>query len=1093
MFTTFGRLTPIAALLCLATIVHAAPPGDVAASGGFKAPPGWTVELFANEPQLYNPVAFCIDEQGRIFVAEEYRFNRGTEENRSRPFLLEDDLQIQTVADRLAMFKKWSGKFEGGMNWFSKYSDQVRLLEDRDGDGRAERSSVFAGGFNGPTDGLAAGVIARDGDVYLTCIPSLWLLKDTNGDGKADVRKPLITGFGVNAAFLGHDLHGLAWGPDGRLYFSVGDRGFHVETPDGKVHHGPRSGAVFRCDPDGSNFEVFARGLRNPQELAFDNYGRLFAVDNNCDLGDHARLVYVMEGGNSGWNMSYQTIPLPYQTGPWHAERMWHLQNEGQPAWIVPPVGKIGAGPSGFVNYPGVGLPARYRDHFFYCNYTSNGGVESFAVKPNGAGFTIDDFHPVVTPLMATDVDFDYAGKMVISEFGRLEWDGSNSIGRIYKVFDPQTIKDPAVAQTQALFKAGFRQRSADELAKLLSHVDNRVRQRAQFALAERGEKSMDVFVRQINSQEHPFARLHAIWGLGQIGRTHLEAVRPLVALLGDADPHVRAQAAKVIGETKYAPGRERLVETLRDGDLHVRSEAAIALGRLKDRAAIAPLFAMLDADGGRDPFLRHAGVMGLLGSGNLDDLMARADDPSRAIRMAIVLVLRRLSDPRVARFLEDDDLAIATEAARAINDVPIEAGTAALAGQLDRANGPDVEALQRRAINANFRIGGVEQAKAIARFAADPGRSATVRAEALEALGDWAEPPSRDRVNGFWRPLPKRDATLVRAVLGDLTETLLAGPASPMKARAIELGTKLGVEANGATFLAIVSDPKRDSADRLASLRRLAVRKSPQLEPALVAALASNDVGLRSEARLVLSWIDPTRAIMSVVSILSDAKSPAPERQSALATLATIKTPAADAMLSDWVARLESGRVPAEIQLDLIEAAHERGTPALRSAIGRIEAARSKSDPLAAYRVAILGGDAARGRMQFIGNRQAQCVRCHGTDLKGGAAAPDLTKVAGRYDRETLLQALIDPDARIADGFGTIALSLQDGRVVTGVLKSERDGVITVASADGRTVTVSLAEVDERSASKSAMPKMGTVLSPRELRDVVEYLSTLK
>ena len=87
----------------------------------------------------------------------------------------------------------------------------------------------------------------------------------------------------------------------------------------------------------------------------------------------------------------------------------------------------------------------------------------------------------------------------------------------------------------------------------------------------------------------------------------------------------------------------------------------------------------------------------------------------------------------------------------------------------------------------------------------------------------------------------------------------------------------------------------------------------------------------------------------------------------------------------------------------------------------------------------------------------------------------------------------MIVPDARIAEGFGTVALSLQDGRVVTGVVKSERDGKITLASPDGRIVTVTLADVDERSASKSAMPGMGTVLTPRELRDIVEYLSTLK
>ena len=113
--------TTIAAMVSLqgfSFLGLAAPPEN--AGIVFRVPKGWKAELFAADPQLGNPVAFCLDEQGRIYVAEEYRFNRGTEENRTRPFLLEDDLQLQTAADRLAMYRKWSDRFEGGMKWFSE-------------------------------------------------------------------------------------------------------------------------------------------------------------------------------------------------------------------------------------------------------------------------------------------------------------------------------------------------------------------------------------------------------------------------------------------------------------------------------------------------------------------------------------------------------------------------------------------------------------------------------------------------------------------------------------------------------------------------------------------------------------------------------------------------------------------------------------------------------------------------------------------------------------------------------------------------------------------------------------------------------------
>src|SRR5262249_20331448 len=148
----------------------------------------------------------------------------------------------------------------------------------------------------------------------------------------------------VHVAFYGHDLHGLRLGPDGKLYFSIGDRGFNVQTEQRTLAY-PDTGAVLRCNPDGSDLEVFATGLRNPQELAFDQYGNLFTFDNNSDSGDKARVVFVVEGGDSGWRMAYQYIESPVSRGPWNAERLWEPQWAGQPASIVPPIANLGDGP----------------------------------------------------------------------------------------------------------------------------------------------------------------------------------------------------------------------------------------------------------------------------------------------------------------------------------------------------------------------------------------------------------------------------------------------------------------------------------------------------------------------------------------------------------------------------------------------------------------------------------------------------------------------------------------------------------------------------------------------------------------------------
>ena len=140
----------------------------------------------------------------------------------------------------------------------------LRLLVDRDRDGVADHSSIYADGFRSPLDGIASGVLTRGDEVWFTNIPSLWHFK---GRDRAETRRELSRGYGVHFGYTGHDLHGLALGLDGRIYFSIGDRGYHVETKDGLLANA-ETGAVFRCEQDGTRLEVFATGFRNPQELA---------------------------------------------------------------------------------------------------------------------------------------------------------------------------------------------------------------------------------------------------------------------------------------------------------------------------------------------------------------------------------------------------------------------------------------------------------------------------------------------------------------------------------------------------------------------------------------------------------------------------------------------------------------------------------------------------------------------------------------------------------------------------------------------------------------------------------------------------------
>ena len=222
---------------------------------------------------------------------------------------------------------------------------------------------------------------------------------------------------------------------------------------------------MLRCNPDGTELEIFATGLRNPQELAFDEYGNLFTVDNNSDSGDKARWVYVVEGGDSGWRIGYQFGTATGSPRTWNAEKMDDPQWDGQAAYLVPPLANIANGPSGLTYYPGLGLPERYDDHFFLCDFrgsSGGSGIRSFACKPNGASFEMVDAHQFVWSVLATDVDFGPDCALYVTDWVE-GWEKPNK-GRIWKMTYPELANKPDVQEVKKIMAEGFDKRSVAEL-----------------------------------------------------------------------------------------------------------------------------------------------------------------------------------------------------------------------------------------------------------------------------------------------------------------------------------------------------------------------------------------------------------------------------------------------------------------------------------------------------------------------------------------------------------------------------------------------------------------------------------------------------
>jgi quinoprotein glucose dehydrogenase len=1105
------RITPLAdmhlrtlTLLALALITFAALPADPPpkpyqakvepASGeagraalAIRVPKGFRLDLWAAEPLLANPVVFSIDHKGRVYVAESFRVQQGVTDIRGHMDWLDEDLSSRTVEDRVALMRRRLGKRFAET---AVHSERIRLVEDTTGRGTADRATVFAEGFNRPQDGIAAGVLARGDTVWYACIPDLWRLRDRKGTGKADERQVLHTGYGVHINFYGHDLHGLVMGPDGKLYFSIGDRGLNVKS-GGKHHFYPDTGCVLRCNPDGSDLEVFATGLRNPQELAFDNHGNLFTCDNNSDSGDRARVVYVVEGGDSGWRIGYQFDGSQGSRGPWNAERLWHPPHEGQPAWIVPPVANLADGPSGLTYYPGVGLPPRYENHFFVADFrgaANMSGIRSFTCKPKGAGFELTDPHQFVWGVLATDVDFGPDSAMYISDWVH-GW-GLTGKGRIWKVSDPERAKDAVGAEVKKLLSEGMASRSVAKTVKLLEHVDRRVRLEAQFALAQRGKTSIEAFAGVLKTGKSRLAKLHALWGLGQLGRAERSALKAALPSLGDADAEVRAQAANVLGEGKVDAATQPLRKLLKDAEPRVRFFAAQALGNLGKAEAFDGLIAMARENADRDPYLRHAAVQGLAGIADAKLLQAASGDASPAVRRAVLLAQRRLGSPDVARFLDDADPSLLAEAARAIHDVPIDAAMPRLAALCARRGLS--EPVGYRVLNARFRSGKAEDARAVARFAARGGEREPLRVEAVRLLGMWARPPVRDRVMGVARPLPAAGrAGAAEAMRADL-DGIFAGPPK-LRREASRVVARLGVKEAGPKLLDLVADARNPADVRVETLRALASLKDERLHKAVALALADREPGVRAEARRVLAGVDPAAALPVLEEAL--AKGTAWERQQAFAVLGAMKSDKSDSVLAKWLDHLVAGKVAPDSRLDLVEAAEKRGSPALKQKLGQYEAARPKDEPFGRYRDSLEGGDAEAGKRIFLHKAELSCLRCHKANGDGtGEVGPDLTGIGSKQNREYLLESIVHPNKQIAKGYETVDVVLVTGKIRSGVLKSESAKELRLMTAEGELIVIPTGQIEERRSGKSAMPDdLVKHLSRKEMRDLVEFLASLK
>jgi quinoprotein glucose dehydrogenase len=1034
--------------------------------------PGFEGHTWVTFPFVENAASLDIDPLGRVFVSEANRFWLGVPDLRGANEMIRDDFKAATIADRLALYEKFKTHFPEG--WFNTVADRVIRLEDQDRNGAPDHRTLFSDHFKAAEDGIGFSLLAERDAVYFTCLPKLWKMTDANGDGRADTHDAIAGDFGVRISFIGHDLHGIVRGPDGRLYFSVGDRGYHVKTADGQTHLSEGRGGVFRCESDGSGLELYADGLRNPQELGFDDHGNLFTFDNTGDIGDKARMVYVLENTDSGWNMAHQS---PHQYAKaldwgdfrpakavWVAERMYDLWNADQPQWVYPPIAHVGNGPSGFTFLTGDALPDDLRGRFLLTNYSgaataSNSFLVSFT--PAGAGFKTTAVTELVKGIAAADVALGYDGRLFFADFGG-GW--SINTNASIQVLTPTDAKLRENGQAAAkLIATGFSALPEPQLESLLHHPDQRLRREAQFELVRQTKTELLNRIAQIDPDR--LARLHALWGLGQ-----LKAAAPLILLTSDPDPEIRANAARTLGDLRAPTARTALLPLLRDTSPRVRALAAIALGRVcspGDTEAIDALFtAHTDPI---DVVLRHAQLSALDRIATETVAAAKATSPDREQRLLAVLFLRRHQSPQLAAFLSDTDAQIRHETLRAIYDTAAldsPAGTALAA--LDPTDLP--EPLQRRLIAANYRLGTPDHARRLLELAAHPALTPAARRFALHGLEKWTAAIETDPILGHYRPqkVTQRDPAALTTALAKQLPTFLSTTQEPqLITLGTQLASQLSITLDETSLRRQVTLTTLDPTIRVASLDML-IKLAKPADDALLTTLLTDPAPTVQAAALGHAF---SRKLKDLPTFAREqiATGPLPTARAAIAGLPT------DTLATLWTDRTTQVR-PA-LWLDLYTRLQTADHPTLKTFTDLPQTLTE------------FGGSVTQGEQVF--RNQGACMQCHLMSGSGGIQGPDLTTVADRLPTAKLLESLIHPNAVIAEGYGMSSVTLKDGTALVGRLAKETPAQITLLAADGKETQLDRSAIASLTPPISAMPPMALTLPLQDLRDLMAYLAT--